>query len=600
MGREGFTHTAVIAVEPLHLLVGHHLAHDGCRVDGAECQRFEPQELAEGGLPEGRDEQGVFDAHTELPLEIDARLVGDGHAGMQRCRTILHAYLVRSLVHVEVAAHAVSRAVQIVVPLCPHILARQGVELCAAGTVGEGQHIELDVSFQHERIDASLLFGQRSECDSSRDVGRTVLILRATVYEQQPLRLQRHVGRLGGFVVHDGAVLLVGSNRVERDVAKQRLLAAQFIESPCDAHFRLPPLCDGRLQPFQELHHSDAVAEHRLMKTRYLGIVLYGFHRRHGRCSSHDAVTGSGFVECIVDAVGVEQDVIFEIVLQPFLHIPVVVHVDSRLFQAGKRLGGQLPVVNEECRFRRGDEQIGHEDGIAVHVAAPQIERPGDVVERRDEHSVSMLPAQRLPDAADFLACRLSRQVQRLHHHLVQRHGRTVGPHLRKDVEIGAQRESASLPQLTDQPFHHAVGTGHAVDAHFLRVAVAQLLAEPLRHGRRFGQTLLHQHKLRATQLLGGSDEIARIGPQRGTRHRHDCRTSRAVEARNPLATLPVVGHILAVVGVGTGENKCCQMLAAHHLAHGSQAVTNRFFHSLSVKFLFANITHNSEKSERR
>ena len=69
-------------------------------------------------------------------------------------------------------------AVQEVHSLCPHILARQCIELCSACPVWEVQHSQLNVSFKNEGVCMTLLFGDRSQSYGSCNVCGAVLISR--------------------------------------------------------------------------------------------------------------------------------------------------------------------------------------------------------------------------------------------------------------------------------------------------------------------------------------------------------------------------------------------------------------------------------------
>ena len=108
-----------------------------------------------------------------------------------------------------------SCAMQIVQSLAPHSLTCQDIELSAAGATGELTELHLYMALQHQRVDMALFLGQRTEGDSTRDVRRTVLVLCATVKQQQALRLQGYV-RLGRcLVVNNGAMFAVSCYRVE-------------------------------------------------------------------------------------------------------------------------------------------------------------------------------------------------------------------------------------------------------------------------------------------------------------------------------------------------------------------------------------------------
>ena len=137
IGREGVENALVVGVEPADFLGQHLLDDDGAQVDGTEREGLELQERPELALHVGRDEQGVLDAHAEAAGQVDAGLVGDGHTLYERGGLPLHAELVRTLVHAEVLAHAVARAMQVVQTLAPHVLAGEDVHLRAGSAARE-------------------------------------------------------------------------------------------------------------------------------------------------------------------------------------------------------------------------------------------------------------------------------------------------------------------------------------------------------------------------------------------------------------------------------------------------------------------------------
>ena len=72
-------------------------------------------------------------------------------------------------------------AVQKIHSLCPHVLARQCIELRAACPIREAQHSQLNVSFKNEGVYMALLFSNRSQSYGSCNVCGAVLILRSAV-----------------------------------------------------------------------------------------------------------------------------------------------------------------------------------------------------------------------------------------------------------------------------------------------------------------------------------------------------------------------------------------------------------------------------------
>ena len=201
-----------------------------------------------------------------------------------------------------------------------------------------------------------------------------------------------------------------------------------------------------------------------------------------------------------------------------------------------------------------------------MYVGAAQVERPGNVVECRHEHAVGMLVAESASDAHQFAVDGLACQLQGVNLHGVLGDGGAVTPQLTERVEVGAEGDSALTAQVGDERFHLGSRADHAVDAHFGAADVVQFLAQPLADGGCALDLQLHQLVLRALQLVGSGKEVTGVGPEGSTRHGDHRRTGRAVETTDPLATLPMVGHIFTLVRIGTGEDECAQVLAAHQL----------------------------------
>ena len=180
--------------------------------------------------------------------------------------------------------------------------------------------------------------------------------------------------------------------------------------------------------------------------------------------------------------------------------------------------------------------------------------------------------AQRLAHTANLVVSGLAGIVFGLHKHLVGGNGRTVAPYQRQGVEVGAHGDAALTAQFGNELHHRRGSVDHAVDAHLRRFHVAQHTSQPCRDAGRAGHALLHQHVLRAAELLGSSNEIARVGPQCGLAHRDHSGACRSVESRYPFAPLPVVGNIFTIVRIGAWKDEGIEPLAPHHFAQRSQS----------------------------
>ena len=110
-----------------------------------------------------------------------------------------------------------------------------------------------------------------------------------------------------------------------------------------------------------------------------------------------------------------------------------------------------------------------------MDVAAAQVERPCDVVERCHQHSVGMLLPQGTAYALQLLVGRLPGLFQRLPDDGILRYGRPVVPHLAQRIEVRAERDAALTAQVVDELSDHGRAAHHAVDRHFGALHVAQL-----------------------------------------------------------------------------------------------------------------------------
>ena len=299
----------MVAVQPLSLLRSQHIRQDRRRVDRCKGERLEPEELAERCCRSGNDEQGVLDAHAELPLEIDPRLVGDGHPRPERRRPPLHANLVRTFMHIQITSNPMSRTVQVVIPLAPHRFAGDGIDLRAARPGGETAQGKLDVSLQHQGVNAPLLLCQPAQGNGPCDVCRTVFVLCPAVNEHQPVRLYGGVCRRGRLVMHDGTVRLVTHDGVEGDAFEKRLFGTQCRQPSVERHLRLSAGLNGRLQPGQEFHHRNAVAQHGGTEAVLLHPVLDGLHPGDRRLAEDGLAPLQGRDQCVVRGGVVDEQV---------------------------------------------------------------------------------------------------------------------------------------------------------------------------------------------------------------------------------------------------------------------------------------------------
>ena len=102
-----------------------------------------------------------------------------------------------------------------------------------------------------------------------------------------------------------------------------------------------------------------------------------------------------------------------------------------------------------------------------MHVGSSQIQRPGDIIEGRHQHPVSMLFPQGLTDTGNLVVSRLSGILHRKYLYRILWNRRTALPDLRQRIKIGPERETALFAQVANEFLHAAGTTAPAVDTDF-------------------------------------------------------------------------------------------------------------------------------------
>ena len=165
-----------------------------------------------------------------------------------------------------------------------------------------------------------------------------------------------------------------------------------------------------------------------------------------------------------------------------------------------------------------------------------------------------MTLTQSLAHTGYLVMSHLASILHRIDLYGILRDRRTVIPYLSERVEIGAEGDSTLFPEVSDKFLNAICRTAQAVDGHLCPRAT--LLAYPFCDGGSALDLQFHQLILRILKLLLSRNEITGVGPQGCRSHGYHRRTSRTIETGDKLTPLPMVGHILSLMRIGTWENK--------------------------------------------
>ena len=241
---------------------------------------------------------------------------------------------------------------------------------------------------------------------------------------------------------------------------------------------------------------------------------------------------------------------------------------------------GELALVGEEQRPLRGHRGVGQQNGVIGHVPAPEIEQPGQVVQRRQQKDRRVPFRQLLTQLRKLLHGALSGVSFLQQERRGVGQGGTVRPERIRQVQIGTK---LALFPLSAKGLTVCSGEGAAIEAQ--PTALRQL----------FGQILLHrgggllprpeQVDTGVRQLLLRLDPVAGVRPEPGAVREHQQRTGGAGEAGQEGAGLEVFPHIFRAVAVRVRRQPGVQALPGHPLPQQGQPFPYRLFFHYDASF---------------
>ncbi len=89
-------------------------------------------------------------------------------------------------------------------------------------------------------------------------------------------------------------------------------------------------------------------------------------------------------------------------------YFAVIAQGHAILFENGAQLGAHFAQGDEQGGLLLADQGEGHEHRIERHIAAAQVEQPGDVIEGGDEVPVGTALFQHLTQFGEFFSPRLT------------------------------------------------------------------------------------------------------------------------------------------------------------------------------------------------
>ena len=210
-------------------------------------------------------------------------------------------------------------------------------------------------------------------------------------------------------------MLRAGHSRQSYRNAKihRALLAAALLQIIAGGNLCHRNLTDIVLDPVEEIHHGKTVLAVRFFRTGDLCLIFDSLADRRGIQMIDDILcvlqTGD---QCVVRLVFIQQNLVTGCHLcRCLIELAVGLYLYADSFQIGENLRRQSFFEGEEnCAFLR-DNKERVENRIVIHIAAAQVQNPGDIVEAGNQVDIRAMLLHIAADRSQLVRRRTDRYI---------------------------------------------------------------------------------------------------------------------------------------------------------------------------------------------
>ena len=201
------------------------------------------------------------------------------------------------------------------------------------------------------------------------------------------------------------------------------------------------------------------------------------------------------------------------------------------------------------------------------HVAAAQVEGPGEIVRIGDHQGVAAAASQRFADAAQLGLDGFPGEFEGMRHHRARGRGRPAGPDCIDEVLRDRRDAGPSLGRRLLQFGDALGGVKPWIVAKY--GTLPQMPADP---GFETGFGELNRGEDRGVHLGGGLQRVAPVHHQGRFVGKDHGSAGRAGEAREPGEAFGIRGHVFRLMLVGAGHHEPIDPRPPHRLPQGGDA----------------------------
>ena len=363
------------------------------------------------------------------------------------------------------------------------------------------------MTFEHEGEIVALLGGRITQGDGAGDIGGAIDILASGIDKEEAVALDGNICFGSSLIVHDSAMLVPAEDRRETLIDTRWVGETESAEA--FAEFYLGQLTLG---VFAFHHHKETSESHAILLHSDGEVGDHGFILDALEFSDAFATEYYIAIDMVEDAAcslgGVDQEIgrcrqLCDKLLDGIVGESLeVILLEMRFDRVGKFL-----IVDEEDSILRVEEEETDKNGGEIDiVGGTEVGGPCQVVESRNEDSISTLEFDLMQHGIDLLIGRLTYDFLVVNEERIERASRAIGVYKIEQWEIGVESNA-----LCREGILETAGIidreSHAIDADGL--TLSGMFYDPVDKVDSLGAILLHHFKAGIAELIFSLDEIS-------------------------------------------------------------------------------------------
>ena len=329
-------------------------------------------------------------------------------------------------------AYAVSRPAFIIDIPVPHGLSGQNIQVSPRTAIKESGVRQLQHSCRYRSEMFFYLSGNRAKHDGSCHICGSAHILSAGIHQQHSFLRKLLAAAFHSLIMHHSRIFLIAAYRGEGKIQITVNFTPQMIQVLCRRHLCYFHFSHVFLKPVYELTYRGTVLQIDLLHMCEFHLILNGLHQLRGILTVLTLpFFTKGAIKSVAGIVSVIEDFLsFRPALKEGNYVIIVFERYAIFRSMCPEFRRYFRILDKEKAFLHGNISVRKSNGIAFHIAAPDIKQPHQIIQLAEEESIGLFLLHGLPDIFQLFSGAFSAYRLIQHHDRMAGKRRSVRPNL--------------------------------------------------------------------------------------------------------------------------------------------------------------------------